>query len=291
MNIGDKIKDYGSISKFRLSFSVIISAWAGYLFMGGGSFLDTIYLLVGGILVTGSSNASNQIWERNLDAKMSRTSHRPIASGKMSVKEAVITIAVALTIGFWMLYQLNFNAMILGMIAYTSYTFVYTPSKRVTPWAVVIGAFPGAIPPMIGVVAADPEGRFTAIAGALFFVQFVWQLPHFWAIAWVAHDDYQKAGFFLLPSRTGRSKTSAFRIALSCLILIPFSLFPWAMDIEGLGLFTLMMASIFGLIFFLYSYKLYLTLEIKDAKVLMFASFFYLPLVQFTYVIDKFLFH
>lgn len=286
MKIREKLKDYAIISKFRLSFSVMISAWAGYLFMGGGGFKDTIFLLAGGLLVTGASNATNQVWERNLDSQMPRTQNRPIASGKMSVKEAVLTISVALIIGSLMLYQLNLYSMVLAMIAYVSYSFIYTPSKQVTPWAVVIGAFPGAIPPMIGVVAATNE--FSAIAGALFFVQFVWQLPHFWAIAWVAHDDYQKAGFFLLPSKSGRSKLSAFRILLSALLLIPFSLFPWVMDIEGVGAFTVVVASVIGLIFFLYAYRLYLTLEIKDAKKLMFASFLYLPLVLFTYVIDKF---
>lgn len=288
MSISSKIKDYGVISKFRLSFSVMISALSGFLFMGGGTLLETFYLLVGGLLVTGASNASNQVWERKLDSQMARTENRPIASGKMSVTEAIIAIIIALTIGLWMLYKLNLNSMILGAIAYTSYTFIYTPSKQVTPWAVIIGAFPGAIPPMIGVVAAS--GEFSAIAGAFFFVQFVWQLPHFWAIAWVAHDDYQKANFWLLPSKTGRSKTSAFRIALSALILIPFSLFPWVIDIEGIGIFSVMMVSLLGLLFFLSAYKLYLTLDTKDAKRLMFASFIYLPLVQFVYVIDKFVF-
>ena len=176
--------------------------------------------------------------------------------------------------------------MLLGLAAYVSYSFIYTPLKQVTPWAVIVGAFPGAIPPMLGAIAVTDT--FSAMHGVLFFVQFVWQLPHFWAIAWVAHDDYQKAGFYLLPSGSGKSKTSAFRIALSALLLIPFSLSPWILNFVG-G-FSVMAASLLGLLFFLYSYKLYLTLEDKDAKKLMFASFIYLPLIQFVYVIDKYFF-
>src|SRR5690554_2136196 len=286
MGGNSKVKDYALFTKFRLSFSVIISALSGFLFAGGGTWLEAFYLMIGGFLVTGASNGSNQIWERKLDKMMSRTEKRPLPRGAMSITEAVIVVILFLGIGSWMLYQLNLNTMILGLIAYISYAFIYTPLKQITPWAVIVGAFPGAIPPMLGVIAVTNE--FSALPGALFFVQFVWQLPHFWAIAWVAHDDYQKAGFYLLPSRSGKSKTSAFRIALSALLVIPFSLFPWVLDF--VGAFSVMGASILGLLFFLYAYKLYLTLEDKDAKKLMFASFIYLPLIQFVYVIDKYFF-
>lgn len=286
MNIGQKIKDYVLFTKFRLSFSVIISALSGFLFAGGGTGLEVFYLLVGGILVTAASNGTNQIIERKLDILMNRTNKRPLPQGNMSIIEAVIVVVLSLGIGSWMLYQLNLNSMILGLTAYVSYAFVYTPLKRVTPWSVIVGAFPGAIPPMLGAIAVTNE--FGAMPGALFFVQFVWQLPHFWAIAWISHEDYQKAGFYLLPSSSGKSKTSAFRIALSALILIPFTLFPWVLDM--VGVFSVLAASVLGLFFFLIAYKLYLTLDDKDARKLMFASFIYLPLIQFVYVIDKYLF-
>ncbi|RFC55629.1 heme o synthase [Brumimicrobium aurantiacum] len=281
-----KVKDYVLFTKFRLSFSVIISALSGFLFAGGGTWLEAVYLMAGGLLVTAASNGSNQIWERDLDKKMSRTEKRPLPKGTMGLAEAYIVVIVSLVIGSWMLYQLNLNAMILGLVAYVSYSFIYTPLKQITPWAVIVGAFPGAIPPMLGAIAVTNE--FAAMPGALFFVQFVWQLPHFWAIAWVSHNDYQKAGFYLLPSMSGKSKTSAFRIALSAMLLIPFSLFPWVLDY--VGIFSVMMVSVLGLLFFLYAYSLYVTLEDKDAKKLMFASFIYLPLVQFVYVIDKYYF-
>ena len=297
MSIGKKFKSYLLFTKFRLSALVILSALSGYLFAkfhfgdafssGTGSLgMDLLYLMLGGILVTAASNGSNQIWERHIDKLMNRTRTRPLPIGQMTVVEGVTVVIVCLVVGTWMLYQLNYYSALLGILAFISYVFIYTPMKRLTPWAVIVGAFPGAIPPMLGAIAYS--GEFGALPGALFFVQFVWQLPHFWAIAWVSHDDYQRGGFYLLPSRTGKSKLTAFRIALSALILIPFSLFPWVLDM--VGMFSVLAASLLGLLFFLASYKLYLTLEDKDAKTLMFASFIYLPLIQFVYVVDKYFF-
>lgn len=292
MNMKSKIKDYLLFTKVRLTFSVAISAVAGFLLAGGGTGIEFFYLLAGGFFVTSASIGSNQIAERDLDAKMPRTADRPIPSGRMSVLEGVVLVIIFLALGSFLLYQLNFNTMLLGIISFVSYAFIYTPSKRHTPWAVVIGAFPGAIPPMIGAIGAIEGGAFGALPGALFLVQFIWQLPHFWAIAWVSNDDYQKAGFQLLPSKHGKSKIAAFRITFVSLLLIPFSLAPWALELQGanLGMFTVTVASLLGLVFFLYSYKLFLTLDDRDAKRLMFASFIYLPLLQYTYVIDKYFF-
>ena len=173
--------------------------------------------------------------------------------------------------------------MLLGLAAFISYVFMYTPMKRMTPWAVFVGAFPGAIPPMLGAVA-DTDA-FGLIPGVLFFVQFVWQFPHFWAIAWVAHEDYQKGGFFLLPSSSGRSKASAFQIAAYSLALIPFSLLPWLMG--WTTVITLIIAGISSTYFFILSYRLLITCDTKDARKLMFASFIILPVLQFLYVFDK----
>lgn len=297
MSVGTKVKSYLSFTKFRLSSLVIISALSGYLFArfhfgdsvtsGTGSLKwDIFYLMIGGILVTAASNGSNQIWERHIDKLMNRTRTRPLPTGQMGIVEGILIVLSCLILGTWMLYQLNFYSALLGFLAFFSYVFIYTPMKRLSPWAVIVGAFPGAIPPMLGAIAYS--GEFGALPGALFFVQFVWQLPHFWAIAWVSHDDYQRGGFYLLPSKTGKSKLTAFRIALSALILIPFSLFPWVLNM--VGVFSVLAASLLGLLFFLASYKLYITLDDKDAKTLMFASFIYLPLIQFVYVIDKYFF-
>jgi protoheme IX farnesyltransferase len=283
MSSGNKIKSYILFTKFRLSALVIISALSGYLFAGGNDGYQMFLLLVGGLLVTAASNGSNQIWERDLDKLMKRTEKRPLPEGNMSLKEAYTIVIVCLLVGTFMLYQINFYSALLGVGAYICYVFFYTPLKRVTPWAVFVGAFPGAIPPMLGAVAAS--GKFDLVAGVLFFVQFIWQFPHFWAIAWVVFDDYKAGGFALLPSKLGKSKNSAFQIAIYSFVLIPFSLLPWLLGWTGVT--SLVIATLIGLLFFLQSYKLLMTCDDKDARKLMFASFFYLPIIQFLYVFDK----
>jgi len=285
---GGKVKDYMLFTKFRLASLVIISALTGYLFACGingtdVSGLEIFYLMIGGLLVTAASNGANQIWEKDIDILMNRTAKRPLPQGKMSLTEAYLIVIISLIVGTWMLYQLNFYSALLGLLAFVSYVFMYTPMKRISPWAVLVGAFPGAIPPMLGAIAET--GEFGLMPGALFFVQFVWQFPHFWAIAWVSHEDYQKGGFDLLPSKSGKSKSSAFQIMFYALLLIPFSLFPWMLDLISSN-FTIILVSVFGLLFFLYSYRLYISTKDIDARRLMFASFFYLPIIQFVYVLD-----
>lgn len=285
-----KVKAYMVFTKFRLSALVVVSAITGYLFVGGSDGFEITLLLVGGLLVTAASNGSNQIWERDLDKLMKRTERRPIPMGKMSVTEGVIVISVCLIAGTYMLFLLNLYSALLGLAAFISYVFIYTPMKRVSPWAVFIGAFPGAIPPMLGAVASSTNNFgtpevFGLVPGVLFFVQFVWQFPHFWAIAWVSFDDYKAGGFSLLPSREGKSKSSAFQIVAYALALIPFSLLPWVMG--WTGIVSLILVLFLGIGFFLYSYRLLLTCDDKDARKLMFASFLYLPLVQFLYVLDR----
>jgi protoheme IX farnesyltransferase len=283
ITFSEKVKAYVLFTKLRLSALVILSALSGYLFVGGKSGMAIFYLLVGGLLVTAASNGSNQIWEREFDKLMKRTQVRPLPTGKMSLTEAYIVVVLTLLVGTFMLYQLNYKSAILGLFAYISYVFIYTPMKRISPWAVFIGAFPGAIPPLLGAVAHT--NHFGLIPGVLFFVQFVWQFPHFWAIAWVAFDDYKAGGYSLLPSKFGKSKNSAFQICVYSLLLIPFTLLPWALGMTGIT--TLIVGTLASLIFFLYAYKLFLSCDDKDAKKVMFASFFFLPIVQFLYVFDK----
>ena len=276
-------KTYLVFTKFRLSFLVILSALSGYLFAGGKDGLVIFYLMLGGTLVTAASNGANQIWERDLDKFMNRTNRRPLPTGQMSVREAYIICTCSLIIGTILLAMINWKSALLGIIAFITYVFVYTPLKQKTPWAVFVGAFPGAIPPLLGAIAHTNAFGFEP--GVLFFVQFTWQFPHFWAIAWVLYDDYLKAGFSLLPSKTGRSKHSAFQIMVYALALIPFSLVPWLLG--WTGIYSLIIASVLGIGFFLYAYKLYHSLEVSDARKLMFASFVYLPIIQFVYVFDR----
>ena len=282
-SLKQKIKGYFVFMKFRLSALVVVSAWASYLFVGGSDTTIILYLLIGGMLVTAASNGTNQIWERDLDKLMKRTQNRPLPTGLMTVKEGFVVVAICLITGTALLYQINLYSALLGLLAYVLYVFIYTPMKRKTPWAVFVGAIPGAIPPLLGAIAHT--GEFGLIPGILFFVQFTWQFPHFWAIAWVMYDDYKAGGFSLLPSREGKTKGSAFQIVAYSLALIPFSLLPWLMGISG-G-YSFVFAIVFGVGFFILAYRLYLTLEVKDAKRLMFASFIYLPIIQFVYVFDR----
>lgn len=277
------MKEYLVFTKFRLSFSVVLSALAGYLFNGGSDCKEIFLLTIGGTLVTAASNGSNQIWERDLDKLMNRTNKRPLPTGTMTVTEAYIVVIISLIVGTVMLATINWSSAILGLAAYISYVFMYTPLKRKTPWAVFVGAFPGAIPPMLGAIAAS--GQFSLVPGVLFFIQFIWQFPHFWAIAWVVFDDYKAGGFSLLPSKSGKSKNSAFFIALYSLFLIPFSLIPWLLG--WTGDISMVIAIILGALFYMASTRLYQTLEAKDAKRLMFASIIYLPIIQFMYYFDR----
>tara|TARA_Y100001978_G_scaffold31163_1_gene26878 strand:+ start:657 stop:1559 length:903 start_codon:yes stop_codon:yes gene_type:complete len=270
-------------TKFRLSFLVVLSALTGYLFAGGSNYLEVALLMIGGSFVTAASNGANQIWERDIDKLMSRTQNRPLPLGIMSLKFAYAIVIVLLIIGSVLLLLINLKCMLLGFSAFISYVFIYTPMKSKSAWAVFVGAFPGAIPPFLGAIAATDAFGF--LPGVLFFIQFTWQFPHFWAIAWVSHDDYQKAGYQLLPSSLGRSKQSAFQILIYSIALIPFSLIPWLLDWTGNTTFVI--AALLGTLFFIYAYKLYLSQEDADARKLMFASFVYLPIIQFTYVLDK----
>ena len=270
-------------TKFRLSFLVVISALTGYLFAGGSDYIEIAFLMIGGSFVTAASNGANQIWEKDIDKLMARTKNRPLALGTMSLRFAYSIVILLLIIGSILLLLINLKCMLLGIAAFISYVFIYTPMKSKSAWAVFIGAFPGAIPPFLGAIAATDAFGF--LPGVLFFVQFTWQFPHFWAIAWVSHEDYKKAGYHLLPSSLGKSKQSAFQILIYSLALIPFSLIPWILDWTGNTTFVI--AAILGTLFFIYAYKLFLSQEDADARKLMFASFVYLPIIQFTYVLDK----
>ncbi len=277
------LRPFIQFTKFRLSFLVVISALSGYLLVGGSSNVVALQLLIGGFLITAASNGVNQLLEMKQDALMNRTKSRPLVTGALSVRNGILISIACLISGALLLCSINSNSLFLGLGAFISYAFIYTPLKGKSSWAVFVGAFPGAIPPMLGAIAHTET--FSFIPGLLFFIQFMWQFPHFWAIAWVTHEDYQRAGYFLLPSKTGKSKQSAYLISLYSLVLIPISLIPWLMGITNH--FTLFIVGIFGVWFYFLSYRLYTTCEDRDAKKLMFASFVYLPIIQFTYVFTK----
>jgi protoheme IX farnesyltransferase len=286
IGIKAKLQDYNQLIKFRLTFTVVLSSIFGYLigYSGTLNWTELLALAIGGFLVVASSNGLNQIIEKNYDILMTRTENRPLAQNRMGVFEAAIFCTVTGIIGIYLLgYYLNTYAALLGIGSLISYAFIYTPLKRVSSIAVYIGAIPGAIPPLLGWVAAT--GRFSAVAGILFLIQFIWQFPHFWAIAWVLDDDYNKAGYRLLPLKSGRSKSTALVILISAAILIPISILPYYVGMSGM--LSVVLLAISAIALTIVAARLYKSLSIKDAKTLMFASIVYNPLVLVVLLIDK----
>lgn len=283
--LSSKIKAYAAFTKLRLASLVVFSSVVSY-FMAADtiSWITLTSLISGGFLVTASSNGFNQVIEKEQDAIMTRTQKRPIPSGEMTVKEGMILALLMGVVGIFILSVfVNPLTGLLGGMALIMYVGIYTPMKRTSSFAVFVGAFPGAIPPMLGYIAET--GQFGLVPGLLFAIQFVWQFPHFWAIAWKLHDDYQKAGYFLLPSAGGRDQSSGFQTFIYALFLIPTSLTPYFFGVTGswsaMGILAL------GIWFAYIAFQLYTTLSEKAATKLMFASFIYLPVVQILLWVDK----
>lgn len=281
------IKDFKTITKMRLALSVVFSSVAGY-FLGADAFQisEVILLTIGGYAMVGASNAYNQIIERDLDALMDRTKNRPIPSGRMSVNTAFILASVLALIGLFLLYTINPITALFGAISIFLYVSIYTPLKTKTPLSVFVGAFPGAIPFMLGWVAAT--GEFSIEAGTLFMIQFFWQFPHFWALGWWLFEDYKKGGFFMLPTGK-RDSSTALQIVLYTIWTILISLIPVLGFTGRLRLSYLGGAIILGLGLFMlyYAIRLYRFREEKNAKQLMLASVTYITMIQLVFVLDK----
>jgi protoheme IX farnesyltransferase len=269
--------------KLRLSSLVVMSAFFGYLLAGGTIYsVDFVFLIIGGILITGSANGFNQIIEIKTDELMLRTQTRPLPSGILSKIEAFIFCFIVGTLGLYLLFEINFKCLILGILAIVIYALIYTPLKRITPFAVFVGAIPGSIPPLLGYIACS--NAFGLEPGILFIIQFFWQFPHFWALAWKLDDDYKKAGFRLLPSGK-RDQKSAFQIMLYSAFLIPVSMLPWAANMTGN--WSMFSGVLLSLIMYYPAIKLYFTLDNKYATRLMFMSFFYLPILLSLYCFNQ----
>jgi protoheme IX farnesyltransferase len=284
--------DFLEITKARLAVSVVFSSLAGFM-LGVVDFHDQgwtilLKLAIGGYCMVGASNAFNQVIEKDLDALMDRTKNRPVPAGRMTSGSA-LAIAIVLTIiGIAILYTINPKSAMFGAISIFLYTSVYTPLKTMTPLSVFVGAFPGAIPFMLGWVAAT--GNFGIEAGTLFLIQFFWQFPHFWAIGWFLYDDYARAGFFMLPSGK-KDKSTALQIILYTVWLIIASLLP-VLGFTG-SLFitpsTAVLVFLLGLWMLFYAVRLYQLRTAKAARTLMLVSVSYITLLQIIYILDKFL--
>ncbi|MGQ7946338.1 heme o synthase [Flavobacterium sp. WC2509] len=284
--------DFKAITKAGLAISVVFSSIAGYVLGFDSahpfSWLVLLKLAIGGYCMVGASNAYNQVIEKDLDSLMDRTKNRPVASGRMSPRLALLVASLLTVLGIALLYTINPKSAMFGAISIFLYTSIYTPLKTVTPLAVFVGAFPGAIPFMLGWVAAT--GEFGIEAGTLFLIQFFWQFPHFWAIGWFLYEDYEKAGFFMLP--TGKKdKGTSLQIILYSVWLIIASLLP-ALGRTGhlfLSPIAAVLVLLLGLWVLFYSVRLYQIKTAKAARTLMLVSVSYITLLQLVYIVDKFL--
>ncbi len=287
MSANNKVREVVVLFKLRLASLVVFSAILGYLMgvpEGAFSWAGIIGLAVAGTLLTGASNALNQVLETREDALMERTAKRPLVRGSLSSTEAVVVALLAAGAATFMLWH-QFGPLtgILGLISLFMYVALYTPLKKHSAWAVFVGAFPGAFPPMLGYVAAT--GQFGLGPGLLFAMQFMWQFPHFWSLAWVLHDDYQRAGYHLLPGKGGRDKASAGLILFYTLFVIPVGMLPWVFGFTGVV--SAVVAVLAGMVMLWPAMRLFFTTDMRDARRLMFASFLYLPVVQLAYVLDR----
>jgi protoheme IX farnesyltransferase len=285
--IASKVRDYMLLVKFSLSFMVVFSAVVSYLLAPAIVQYDwgmIILLFIGGLLVTGSANAVNQVVEKDTDAMMKRTAKRPIASGRMTQAEGWVFAAISLVAGVFILFYF-FNALsaIIAFFSWVLYAFLYTPLKKVSSISVLIGAIPGALPCLIGWTAGQDD--LSAGGWVLFAIQFFWQFPHFWAIAWIAHKDYTNAGFKLMPSVEGPTKYSAIQSVIYSMVLVPVGVLPYLVGMSGAVALAIVFVA--NLLMIWQSIRLYREMEVKAARRVMFSSYIYLPIVLLALLADK----
>jgi protoheme IX farnesyltransferase len=288
-NFLQKIKDYKELTKFTLSFTVVFTCVICFLLApNNGYSLKMILILFGaGMLVTGSANAINQATEKHTDAVMKRTANRPVAAGRMSTQEAYTFAFIAGMLGVVIMgYFFNLASALLSLLSLFIYAFIYTPLKTKNSIAVLVGGIPGALPCLIGWVAGFYNEPINWLGGwILFAIQFIWQFPHFWAIAWVAHQDYTKAGFKLLPSDKGPTKFTALQALMYSVLMIPIGILPNMVHISGLT--SLWIILLCNLVIVAFCVQLYLKMNVKAARMVMFGSYIYLPIVYLALLADK----
>ena len=280
------LKIFFELIKLRLSLLVTFSAAFGHILASSNTlnYEKLCFLVLGGFLITSSSVINNQILEKDSDALMDRTKGRPIPTNKISVRNSLYISIIFAFIGFFVLtFFLNLFTAIISITSLIIYSFIYTPLKKIGSIAVFVGAIPGALPPMIGWVSATNEISIEAFI--IFSIQFIWQFPHFWAIAWVSDDDYKRAGFKLLPNGGKKNFSTAVNIMTYTLLLLPLGFLPTLFGITGL--ISGLVAMICGILFLIQTIHLIKDFSKKSALRIMFSSFLYLPIVQISYVLDK----
>lgn len=284
--LASKVKDYFQLIKFTLSFTVVFSCVVCYLLAPNISFdfFSVVILFFAGLAITGSANAINQAVEKDTDALMKRTASRPVASGRMSVNEALAFAIIAGTIGIvLMAVWFNILSAFISLLSLFLYGFVYTPLKKINSISVLVGALPGALPCLIGWTAGT--NQLSEGGWVLFAILFLWQFPHFWAIAWVAHKDYEKAGFKLLPSAAGPTKFTALQTVVYSMLMIPVGMLPFYFHISGMLSFWILLCCNLGMV--VMSIMLLIKMNVSAARRVMFSSYFYLMIVFLSLLFDK----
>ncbi len=275
LTIQEVFSDYLALAKNKLNLIVTFTAVVGFVLAGGAQPGDVLWLFLGGYLVTACANTLNQIIEKDFDALMKRTQNRPMPTGRVTTTEALLFAGITGILGLLILYVVfHITAAFFGALSIFSYAFIYTPLKRISPMAVLVGAIPGALPPLIGYVAATNQLSVEALV--LFAIQFLWQFPHFWAIGWLGFDDYKKAGYKLLP-RDEKEKSVPQQSIITIAVLFALSFVPYSLGMTGIiGTVICLLAAI-G--YAIPAIQLLKTLDNKDARNLLLASFAYLPVV------------
>ena len=280
--LATKVKDYFQLIKFTLSFMVVFSTVVSFLiapneeFYSRNKLISVLLLFVAGMLITGSANAINQVLEKKSDALMKRTAKRPVASGRMSENEAIAFAVIAALIGVGMMwYFFNFQSAMVGLFSLFLYGFIYTPLKKINSISVLVGAIPGALPCLIGWVAATDS--FSIGGWILFGIQFLWQFPHFWAIAWLAHKDYEAAGFRLLPADKGPTRFTAVQSIIYSALMVPVGFLPYYAGISGSISMWVLLACNLWMVYV--SVMLFIKMDAGSARKVMFSSYFYLMIV------------
>ena len=281
------LKDYAQLMKFTLSFTVVFTCVICYQIAPNivvFNWWNILILTFAGLCITGSANAINQAVEKDTDAQMKRTASRPVAAGRMSQQTAYTFAIITGVLGVAIMWKyFNFSSALLSAFSLFLYAFIYTPLKKINSIAVLVGAFPGALPCLIGWVAGNDDFAYAGLA--LFLIQFIWQFPHFWAIAWVTHADYSRVGFKLLPAKEGPTRFTAIQCIMYAVLMIPIGLLPYYLNLTGqISMWVLLVANIFMVV---QCVRLYQNMGVPAARRVMFSSYIYLPIVYLALLADK----
>jgi protoheme IX farnesyltransferase len=281
------LTNYAQLMKFTLSFTVVFTCVICYMLAPKVMTYDwpmILLLTFAGLCITGSANAINQAVEKDTDAQMKRTANRPVASGRMSQQTAYTFATITGVLGVAIMWKyFNFSSALLSAFSLFLYAFIYTPLKKINSIAVLVGAFPGALPCLIGWVAGNDDFAYAGLA--LFLIQFIWQFPHFWAIAWVTHADYSRVGFKLLPAKEGPTRFTAVQCIMYAVLMIPIGLLPYYLNLTGqISMWVLLVANIFMVV---QCVRLYQNMGVPAARRVMFSSYIYLPVVYLALLADK----